>query len=258
MVNKILISEEHVYTPQVIILPKPEDVDKYVASQLITQLQQQPNSVLTLPTGATPQGTYQRLVKAYQAREVDFSQVTTLNLDEYWPISKSHSSSYSYYMNVTLFNYVNIPEQQRYIPNGEAPDAALEAAQYEALLQQYTVDIGFITLGPGKTCHIGFNERGSTLDSRARYVRLDDETKQANVRFFDNPQDMPQGAITQGAADILEAKHILFVAKGEQKAWGVNRTLNGPIGPDAPATFLRYHPHVTAIVDQSAAGLLRK
>ncbi len=246
-----------IYTPEIIVLPTPAGVDAYVADRLIKQVQQKPASVFTLPTGGTPLGVYRLLVEAYQAKRVGFSQITTLNLDEYWPILKSHPSSYAYYMNENLFDYVNVPEQNRYIPNGEAPDADIEAADFQSQLQQHTIDLGIITLGPGETCHIGFNERGSALDSRARYVPLDEETKQANLRFFEDPNDMPTGAITQGVADILDAKRILFVATGEHKAWGVHRSLVGQIGSDAPASFLRHHPDVTVVLDQAAASLLK-
>jgi glucosamine-6-phosphate deaminase len=244
------------YTPEILIFNTPEEVDAYVAEQIIEQVQQKPDAVLTLPTGSTPLGTYQKLVEAFERKEVDFGHVTTLNLDEYWPIKKSHPSSYARYMDDHFFRHVNVSPENRHIPNGEASDAGAEAARYESVLMRYEIDLGLISLGPGRTCHIGFNERGSAIDSRVRYVSLDDETKKANTRFFDDASEMPTGAITQGVADILEANQILFVAKGEHKAWGVKRTLTGPIHSDAPASFLRTHQKVTVILDKAAAGLL--
>jgi glucosamine-6-phosphate deaminase len=247
---------EKIYEPKVKILADSDEVDKYVSDLLIHEVQSNPESVLTLPTGGTPVGIYARLVAAYKKGDVSFKDITTLNLDEYWPIKKTHPSSYAYYMNHNFFDHVDVPEDHRNIPNGDTEDAGIEAERYEQLLKSYTIDIGLITLGPGETCHIGFNERGSALDSRVRYVNLDQQTKEANMRFFDNVDDMPTGAITQGVADILEANHILFVATGQHKAWGVRRSLKGEVSNDAPASFLRYHPNVTVVLDKAAAELL--
>jgi glucosamine-6-phosphate deaminase len=246
-----------VYTPNITVFDSAAEVEARIADLLIEQINQKPDSVLTLPTGGTPIGMYGLLVAAYRAKQVDFSQVTTINLDEYWPIKKSHPSSYDYYMNENLFNHVNIPEKNQNIPDGEAPDHTVEAERYKRVIQQHAIDLGLITLGPGKTCHIGFNEQGSELSSRVRYVPLNAETKEANLRFFDDPADMPVGAITQGVADILEAKRILFVATGEHKAWGVQRSLFGSINTEAPASFLRLHPNVSVFLDRAAASQLQ-
>jgi glucosamine-6-phosphate deaminase len=245
-----------IYEPKVKILADTDEVDKYVSDLLIHQVQTKPESILTLPTGGTPLGVYARLVTAYEKGHVSFKDITTLNLDEYWPIKKTHPSSYAYYMNQSFFDHVDVPADHRNIPNGEAEDTGIEAKRYERLLKSHAIDVGLITLGPGETCHIGFNERGSAIDSRVRYVNLDEQTKEANRRFFDNAGDMPTGAITQGVADILDAKHILFVATGEHKAWGVRRSLEGEVSNDAPASFLRCHPNVTVVLDEAAAKLL--
>ncbi|HEX4774020.1 MAG TPA: glucosamine-6-phosphate deaminase [Candidatus Saccharimonadales bacterium] len=245
-----------IYEPQITILETPNEVEKYVADLVIEQVHQKPDSVLTLPTGGTPVGVYGLLVAAYKAGGVDFGQVTTINLDEYWPILKGHPASYASYMQEHFFSQVNVPEANQNIPNGEASDNKAEAERYEAVIKAHIIDLGLITLGPGETCHIGFNERGSKIDSLVRYVPLDEETKQANLRFFEDANDMPIGAITQGVADILAARCILFVATGEHKSWGVRRSLEGDISSDAPASFLRYHPDVHVILDQSAAKLL--
>jgi len=151
---------------------------------------------------------------------------------------------------------VNIPESQRYIPNSEATDSNMEALRYEKILKQHQVDLAILGIGPGTTYHIGFNERGSTKDSRTRYILLDNQTRQVNSKFFPDPNEMPRGAITQGIGNILEAKKIMLLAKGENKAWGIQKTLEGPINSDAPASFLRLHPHVTFIIDKEAAKLL--
>lgn len=246
-----------IHKPQITILETPGKVEEYVADTVIEQVHQAPDSVLTLPTGGTPIGVYGLLTAAHAAGRVDFGNITTINLDEYWPIPRNHPASYASYMERHFFGRVNVPTANQHIPNGEAPYSEAEARRYQEVIDAHAVDLGLITLGPGKTCHIGFNERGSAVDSRVRYVSLDDETTQANLRFFDDPSDMPIGAITQGVADILAARHILFVATGKHKAWGVRRSLSGEISADAPASFLRHHPNVHVILDQPAASLLR-
>ncbi len=245
-----------VYNPEIIILPTPQDVDRFATTRFIEQVQQKPNSVLTLPTGSTPEGMYRLLVRFHQETGLDLSQLTTFNLDEYWQLPSNHVASYASYMKRNLFQRVNVPETQRHIPNSEAPDPNIEAARYEELLSGYQIDLTILGIGPGTTCHIGFNERGSTADSRTRFMSLDEQTLQVNSQFFPNPDEIPHGSITQGIGNILEAKNIILLAKGENKAWGIQRTLEGPINSNAPASFLRLHPRVTFVIDQAAAQLL--
>ena len=137
-----------------------------------------------------------------------------------------------------------------------ASDRDTESARYEKIIQAQEIDLGLVSIGPGKTCHIGFNEGGSALSSRVRYVEIAKETMEANARFFDDPNKVPVGAITQGVADILTAKWIIFVATGVHKAWGVRRSLQGEISSEAPASFLRYHPNVSVVLDRLAANML--
>lgn len=244
------------YEPQIIVLESEAEVARHSAGVIIDQVVQKPDSVLTLPTGNTPLGVYRLLVDGYNDGTVDFSKVTTLNLDEYWPISHSHPSSYARYMYDNFYRYVNVPEKKRHIPDGATEDPNAEAMRYRKLIDSMAVNLGFVSIGPGQTCHIAFNERGSSADSRVRYVHLDEQTKQANLQYFDNPVDMPFGALTQGIADVLSAERILFMAIGEHKAWGVRRSFEGEIGPDAPASFLRLHPAVTVVLDKASASLL--
>ena len=211
-----------------------------------------------MPTGSTPEGMYRLLVQAYRESGLDLNQLTTFNLDEYWPLPNDHVASYASYMQRNLFQHVNIPESQRYIPNSEAQDPNIEAVCYEEILRQHQVDLAILGIGPGNTCHIGFNERGSTADSRTRYMPLDEQTLRVNAQFFPNPDEIPHGSITQGIGNILEAQNIMLLAKGENKAWGIQRTLEGPINSDAPASFLRLHPHATFVIDRAAAKLLHQ
>lgn len=246
-----------IYQPDIIVLPTAEEVDQCAADTIIQQIRSKPDSILTLPTGSTPKGVYQLLVDAYRTTNLDFSQLTIFNLDEYWPIPHQHPSSYAYYMMENLYRHVNVNPSNIHIPRGDAPDAHIEAQRYEELLKQHSpVDLAVLGIGPGTTCHIGFNEKGSELNSRVRCMPLDVETRQTNSAFFTNPNELPEGAITQGIANILEAQNIVLIAKGPAKAWGIHRALTGEINADAPASFLRNHPNVTVILDQEAAQLL--
>lgn len=246
------------FTPEVLVLPTPKDVDRYAAGCVIAQINGKHDSVLTLPTGATPQGMYERLVQLFKQGQVDFSRVTTFNLDEYFPIPESHPASYAEYMKTHFFRHVNVPSSNIYLPNGQAESAHTEATRFDRLIQQRgPVDLAVLGIGPGKTCHIGFNERGSQVDSRTRYMPLDPQTREANAVFFKDPNEMPVGSITQGIRNILEAQRILLIAKGERKAWGIKRSLTCKPSSDVPASFLRFHPDVCFILDEGAAELLR-
>lgn len=246
-----------VFKPEVVVLSSPELVEKHAFSVVQEQILSNKHSVLTLPTGSSPLGIYRLIVEAYRSG-LDMGGLITTNLDEYWPLPKNHPQSYDFFMNQNLFDHVNISKSQRHIPNCEAVDPYEEAARYQEILRQTGVaDLAILGIGPGLTCHIGFNERGSTLDSRVRLVQIDSETVRANARFFGgNERQVPYQAITQGIADILEAKRIILIAKGCGKARGIQRTLEGPIGSDTPASFLRLHSNVTFIIDQEAGSLL--
>lgn len=248
--------EKKIFAPKAMVFAKSQDVDCHTALILIRQIRKKPDSILTLPTGVTPIGLYQKLTEAFE-QGLDFKRLKIFNLDEYWPIRKDNSSSYASYMLNNLIKKTNLKKENWQIPNGEAGDPYQEAERYDFLLKNtQPVDIAVVGIGPEKTCHIGFNEKGSTLDSRTRYVFLSGETRRANAVFFNNPEEVPKGAITQGIANILEAEKILLMAKGEVKAWGVKRALKGLINSDAPASFLRCHQNVIFILDKKAAVFL--
>lgn len=244
------------FKPEIIVLPTPEQVDRYAAKTFINQVVTKPDSTLTLPTGGTQLAWYKLVRETHAQLGLDFSGLTVRNLDEYWPLPKSSPFNYSSYMNLNLFDYVNIPPHQRHIPNSEADDPYAEASRYEAIVSSQPSDLAILGIGPGTTCHMGFNEKGTNFDSRTHYGLLDEQTRQANAGFFTGELP-PEGAITQGIGNILESKHIILIAKGESKAWGIQRALEGLIGVDAPASFLRLHPHVTFLLDSKAASLLK-
>lgn len=253
-----LYENRPIFRPELHVLETPAQVDELVFLNLEAQILSKKNSVLTLPTGSSPIGVYKLLIEANH-KGLDMSGLTTRNLDEYWPISKKHPQSYDFFMRDNLFNHVNIPESQIHIANGEAVNAQAEVSRFQNILDQTgPADLALIGIGPGLTCHIAFNERGSKVDSRTRLVNIDEETIQANARFFANADLVPRQALTQGIADILESKKIILIANGFGKAEGIRRTLEGPISSDAPASFLRLHPNVTFILDKDAASLLSK
>lgn len=248
------------YEPKRVILPTEEEVDRYSAFDctdgIIPQIQNKQDSVLILPTGRTSIGLYRLIREEFQKKPVTLHGVTLFNLDEYWPINPNHPSSYNMFMRNQLFDHVDIQPERCHIPNSAAPNVDEEAKRYQTLIDGFNIDLAVLGIGPGNTCHIGFNEKRSTPSSRVRYVELDSETRATNATLFEDPSEMPTGAITLGIADILRARKILLIAKGENKAWGINRTLKGPIGADAPASFLRFHPRVTFVMDPKAAAYL--
>lgn len=245
-----------VYKPTIKIFPEESGVDRYVADKVIKQLSIKPDSTLTIATGSTPIGAYKLLADEYDKGNVSFKHARIFSLDEYWPIQKTNPASYAFYVQKYLIDTTDINPENCHIPDGEAPDAAEEARRYDDLLHTYPSDLAIVGIGPGTTYHIGFNEKGSEATSHTRYVTLDPQTIGVNSQYFPNPTDIPKGAITQGIADILMAKKILLLAKGEGKAQAITRTVNGPVGPDAPSSFLRLHPNVTVVVDAGAAGKL--
>jgi len=245
------------HQPEIIILPTPEDVDRYAAQYVVEQVQQKPDSALVLPTGNTPMGMYEMIAQAYRDRAVNFDLVKTFNLDEYWPLPKGHPDTYRAYMQAHFYDRVNIRPDNTYIPNSHVFNSEFEAMIYEAMLKLHgPVDLAVLGIGPGLTCHVGFNEVGSSVDSRTRLVQLSEDTIAANRPLFSKPEDMPPTALTMGIANILESNRVMLIAKGAHKAGGIRRALEGNIGPEAPASFLRFHPNATFILDNAAGQLL--
>ena len=245
-------------SPDVVVLPSAAEVDKYAFDKVFRVITQKPDAVLTLATGSSPLGLYELMIDAYRQNRLDMSGLTTRKLDEYWPLPKDHPQSYSRFMRDNLFNHVNIPEDHRFIPDSTADDPEKEMQRYRSILEKTgPADLAILGIGPELTCHIAFNERGSTPNSRARLVQIDPITIKANARFFDGDETrVPCLAMTQGIADILESKEIILIAKGIGKAQGIARALEGQIGPDAPASYLRLHPKVTFIIDREAGSIL--
>ncbi|WP_203641712.1 glucosamine-6-phosphate deaminase [Levilactobacillus andaensis] len=204
--------------------------------------------VLGLATGSTPVTIYEQLV----ASDLDFSQLTSVNLDEYVGLNADHPQSYHYFMQQHLFNAK--PFANSYVPDGTNVDAAAETKRYDAIIKDNPIDLQL--LGLGQNGHIGFNEPGTDPKSTTHKVALTDSTIAANARFFDNADEVPRFAYSMGVGSILQAKQILIVAYGEAKAAAVAAMIQGPVTPDVPASYLQTHPNVTVILDEAAASQL--
>ncbi|EGP2701380.1 glucosamine-6-phosphate deaminase [Listeria monocytogenes] len=205
-------------------------------------------NTLGLATGSTPETLYAELVKS----DVDTKNVTTTNLDEYVGLAASDPNSYHYYMNDLLFSQKAFKES--FLPNGEATDAEAECARYEEILSEHPIDIQ--VLGIGTNGHIGFNEPGTSFDSLTHKVVLTDSTREANKRFFEREEDVPTHAYSMGIKSIMNAKKIILLAFGENKAQAIKETIKGPVDVNCPASVLQNHPDVTVILDNEAASLL--
>lgn len=226
---------------------KSYDEMSLLAARMIGgQILLKPDSVLGLATGSSPIGTYKNLVEDYKKGILDFSKVTTVNLDEYYGLDGENNQSYRYFMNDNLFDHVNIDKANTHVPNGVAEDIDAESARYEALVESLGgADLQL--LGIGHNGHIGFNEPDTYFPATVHGVKLTESTIQANSRLFDRIEDVPTMAITMGIGTIMKAKKILLIA-GEDKAAIIERSVNGPVTPDVPASILQLHKDATVIL----------
>jgi glucosamine-6-phosphate deaminase len=238
------------------VLENYEDISKHVGDHVAQIIRKKADAVLGLATGSTPIGMYQHLIHMYQEGDLDFSQVTTFNLDEYVGLSKEHPQSYHDFMDREFFNHININRANVYIPNGDVHDLSLECRQYEQLIQQEG-GIDLQILGIGANGHIGFNEPGSPAEGTTRVVELDNSTIQANARFFESVEKVPKRAISMGIRTILNSRSIFLIASGEGKAQAVRQMLKGEITTRVPASLLQKHQDVYVILDQAAASKLQ-
>ena len=227
------------------------EMSKKVAGIFFSQITLKPNSVLGLATGSTPIGTYKKLIEMYKASDVDFSEVKTVNLDEYVGLSGESDQSYRYFMNENLFDHINIDKTNTNVPNGKAADKDAECQRYEDLIKALG-GIDMQLLGIGNNGHIGFNEPNDCFDKYTHEVNLTESTIEANTRFFESAADVPKTAISMGIKTIMDAKKIVLVANGSGKADIIYDTCFGPITPNVPASALQLHPDVTIVIDEEA------
>jgi glucosamine-6-phosphate deaminase len=232
-----------------------KELSMQAAGIVAAQISRKKNTVLGLPTGQTPLGMYQELIKRFRKGEIDFSQVITFNLDEYYGLSPEHPQSYNYYMWQTFFNNINIKKENVFLPDGVTKDVQEECRHYESFIEEKGgIDLQF--LGIGDNGHIGFNEPAIALNSKTHLVNLSQATIQANSRFFNDIEEVPRKALTMGMGTILKAKQIILLASGMKKAPAIAKTIKGKVSTEVPASLLQLHRDVTIIIDKDAASEL--
>lgn len=234
-----------------------KDMSRKAANIISAQVIMKPDCTLGLATGSTPIGTYEQLVDWYNKGDIDFSEVHTANLDEYRGIERTNEQSYYYFMNHHLFSKVNIDKNHTNIPDGMNPDAIAEGARYEEVIRSLGgVDLQL--LGMGHNGHIGFNEPGTEFAKETHCVDLAESTIEANKRFFASIDEVPRQAYTMGIKTIMQAKKILILVSGEEKADIVAKAFFGPITPEVPASILQMHNDVILIADTAALSKVSK
>jgi len=240
---------------QVIIEKNYQDMSKKAAELVASQIIFKPASVLGFATGSTPLGMYEELIYLYQKGEVNFSEIISFNLDEYFKISPDDKNSYHYYMMNNFFNKINIKKSNIHLLNGMTDDVEKECSKYDKAIEKNGgIDLQILGIGPNG--HIGFNEPEKKLHARTHLVKLSQETIEANSRFFSDKTKVPDKAISVGMATILKAEKIILLASGKNKAEAVKNTVNGFVDTMIPASFLQTHPCITMIIDEEAAILL--
>ncbi len=228
-----------------------KEMSRKAANIIASQVIMKPDCVLGLATGSTPIGTYERLVELYEEGDLDFSDVKTVNLDEYKGLPRTNDQSYYYFMHDNLFDKVNIDPANTNLPDGMEPDSDQECARYEDLIR--SLGGGDLQLlGLGHNGHIGFNEPADAFDKETHCVDLQESTIEANKRFFASADEVPKQAYTMGIGTIMRAKKILIVVSGEDKADIVAKAFFGPVTPAVPASILQMHGDVTLVADAAA------
>lgn len=223
-----------------------DQMSRTAANIIAAQIIMKPDSVLGLATGSSPIGTYKRLIEMNKSGDLDFSGITTVNLDEYCGLSVSHDQSYRYFMNTNLFDHINIKKENTHVPDGVAADYDEECRRYDKLIEELG-GIDLQLLGIGHNGHIGFNEPDEVFEKYTHVMDLKQSTIDANSRFFAKKEDVPMQAITMGIKTIMSAKKILLIASGADKKEILERALYGPITPNVPASVLQLHPDLTVV-----------
>ena len=235
-----------------------QDMSRKAANIISAQVIMKPNCVLGLATGGTPVGTYAQLVEWYNKGDLDFSEVTTVNLDEYRGLPKEHPQSYWYFMNENLFSKVNIDLAKTNLPDGTNLDTAAECARYNGIIHKLGgIDLQLLGIGPNG--HIGFNEPGEAFELETHCIDLAPTTIEANKRFFDGNENLvPKQAYTMGIKTIMQARKVLVVANGKAKAQAVKDAVTGPVTPACPGSILQLHPDCILVADEDILLMSRK
>lgn len=239
----------------VLIYDTEEQIGIAAGNYMCGQVLQKPDSVLGLATGSTPLKPYGQMIDLYKKGVVDFSKVTTFNLDEYVNLDVKDKNSYHSFMHENLFNQINIPEERINFLNGNAEDLEKECEEYEAKIKN-AGGIDIQLLGIGSNGHIAFNEPSDCFQRWSHVVKLKESTVNDNSRFFKSIEEVPTQAVTMGIGSIMQAKKILIIAIGENKAKAIKQLINGNVTPQCPASVLQFHTDVTLMLDRGAASLL--
>lgn len=227
------------------------DMSRKAANIISAQVIMKPDCVLGLATGSSPLGTYKQLIDWYQTGDLDFSKVSSVNLDEYRGLSPEHEQSYRYFMNTNFFDHINIDKSRTFVPDGLVSDVERFCKDYDRLIEEVGgVDLQL--LGLGHNGHIGFNEPSDAFPRNTHCVDLTPSTIDANKRFFDSEEDVPRQALTMGIRNIMMAKKIVVVVSGEDKSEALREVVCGPITPKVPGSILQLHPDVAIIADEAA------
>ena len=240
---------------RIIVTKDYNDMSRKAANIISAQIITKPDCFLGLATGSSPVGAYKTLVDWYKKGDLDFSQITSVNLDEYKGLSGDNDQSYRYFMNTNLFDHVNIDKARTYVPNGLEEDSEKACADYNEIIRSVG-GIDMQLLGIGGNGHIGFNEPDDHFQAGTHCVDLTDATIQANKRFFASEEDVPRKAYTMGIGNIMRAKSILLVANGKNKAKALAAALKGPVTPQCPASILQFHPNAIIVADEDAMSEL--
>lgn len=232
-----------------------KEMSEMAADIIGAQVLLKPDAVLGLATGSTPIGTYEELVRRYEAGRLDFGKIKTVNLDEYRGLTRDNDQSYYYFMHTHLFDHININKNNTNVPDGMEPDALKAGQDYENIIKNYG-GIDLQLLGLGNNGHIGFNEPGDEFIDKTHVVDLTESTIEANKRFFASIDDVPKQAYTMGIGSIMRAKRVLMVVNGKGKAEIVKEAFFGPITPKVPASILQLHNDFILIGDVEALSCL--
>lgn len=228
-----------------------DDMSRKAANIISAQVIMKPDCVLGLATGSTPIGTYKQLIDWYTKGDLDFERVTSVNLDEYKGLGADSDQSYRYFMNTNLFDSINIRKERTFVPDGLEPDSDKACSMYNQIIS----DVGGIDLqllGLGHNGHIGFNEPSDNFEKQTHCVDLTESTIEANTRFFEKEEDVPRQAYTMGIQTIMQARKVLVVVSGADKAEILKKVVEGPITPQVPASILQLHNDVTVVADAAA------
>lgn len=233
------------------------EMSRKAANIISAQIIMKPDAVLGLATGSSPIGTYKQLIDWYNKGDLDFSEIRSVNLDEYKGLDASNPQSYAYFMRHNQFDSVNIKPENTNIPNGLETDIEKECTRYNNIIKSLG-GIDLQLLGIGNNGHIGFNEPGEAFEKETHCVKLTENTIQANARFFSSVGEVPTHAYSTGIKNIMQARSILLIASGEAKAEAMYQALFGPITPTVPASILQLHNNVSIVADEAALSLIIK